>query len=222
LDIHLTPIEARVLGSLIEKEATTPDYYPLSLNGVMNACNQKSNREPVMSLGETQVQEALDGLVAKRLARDRTSSGSRVTKYGHRLSGTLGLTRDFSREEIAILCVLMLRGAQTVGELRGRSQRLCEFENLGQVEAVLSGLMARGDGPYVTRLARQAGRKEARYAHLLCGDVDPGPAESVQSAPPAGVAPGDTRESDRIAALERGIEELRGEVAAIKQRLGES
>lgn len=219
MDIHLTPIEARVLGALIEKEATTPDYYPLSLNGVINACNQKSNRDPVMSLAETETLEALDGLVSKRLARDRTAAGSRVTKYGHRLSGTLGLTRDFSREEIAVLCVLMLRGAQTVGEIRGRSQRLCPFEDLGQVETTLSGLMTRADGPYVTRLAREPGRKEARYAHLLCGDVDPGPGESMESTPPAGASPGKTRESDRIAALERGLEELRGELEAIKRRL---
>jgi uncharacterized protein YceH (UPF0502 family) len=221
LDIHLTPIEARVLGSLIEKEATTPDNYPLSLNGVINACNQKSNRDPVMSLGETQALEALDGLVAKRLARDKTPSGSRVTKYGHRLSGTLGLTREFSREEIAVLCVLMLRGAQTVGEIRGRGQRLCDFENLDQVGATLSGLMARNDGPYVTKLARQPGRKEARYAHLLCGDVDAGPGESVESAPPAGVAPGEVGDSERIAALERGLEEIRGELEALRQRLAD-
>jgi uncharacterized protein YceH (UPF0502 family) len=221
LDIHLTPIEARVLGSLIEKEATTPDYYPLSLNGVINACNQKSNRDPVMSLGETEVLEALDGLVAKRLARDKTASGSRVTKYGHRLSGTLGLTREFTREEIAVLCVLMLRGAQTLGEIRGRCQRLCDFENLGQVEATLSGLMARDDGPYVTKLARQLGRKEARYAHLLCGDVDPGAVEPLESAPPAGVVSG-AGDRDRITALERGLEALRGELAAIRQRLDDS
>lgn len=221
MDIHLTPIEARVLGSMIEKEATTPDYYPLSLNGVINACNQKSNRDPVMGLGETETLEALDGLVSKRLARDRTAAGSRVTKYGHRLSGTLGLTREFSREEIAVLCVLMLRGAQTVGEIRGRSQRLCPFENLGQVEATLSGLMTRDDGPYVTKLAREPGRKEARYAHLLCGDIDPGPGESMQIAPPASVPSGKARDGDRITALERGLEELRSELAAIKQRLGD-
>lgn len=221
MDIHLTPIEARVLGSLIEKEATTPDYYPLSLNGVINACNQKSNRDPVMSLDQTQALEALDGLVAKRLARDKTASGSRVTKYGHRLSGTLGLTREFSREEVAVLCVLMLRGAQTVGEIRGRTQRLCEFENLGQVEANLSGLMARDDGPYVTKLPRQPGRKEARYAHLLCGDVDPGPGESIETSPAPGAPSDDARDSDRIAALERGIEEIRSELEAIRQRLGD-
>jgi uncharacterized protein YceH (UPF0502 family) len=216
LDIHLTPVEARVLGSLLEKEATTPDYYPLSLNALVAACNQKSNRDPVMSLGETQVLEALDGLIAKRLARDKTTSGSRVTKYVHRLSGTLGLTREFSREELAVLCVLMLRGAQTVGEIRGRSGRLCQFENLGQVEHTLSGLMSRQDGPYVTRLARQPGRKEARYAHLLCGDVDSAPAEASVAAPRA--LAGD---DERIAALERGFDELRTELEAIKKRLGE-
>jgi uncharacterized protein YceH (UPF0502 family) len=216
LDIHLTPVEARVLGSLLEKEATTPDYYPLSLNALVAACNQKSNRDPVMSLGETQVLEALDGLIAKRLARDKTTSGSRVTKYVHRLSGTLGLTREFSREELAVLCVLMLRGAQTVGEIRGRSGRLCQFENLGQVEHTLSGLMSRQDGPYVTRLARQPGRKEARYAHLLCGDVDSAPAEAAVAAPRA--LAGD---DERIAALERGFDELRTELEAIKKRLGE-
>jgi uncharacterized protein YceH (UPF0502 family) len=144
-----------------------------------------------------------------------------VTKYGHRLSGTLGLTREFSREDIAVLCVLMLRGAQTVGEIRGRSQRLCPFENLGQVEATLSGLMTRDDGPYVTKLAREPGRKEARYAHLLCGDIDPGPGESMQIAPPASVPSGNASDGDRITALERGLEELRSELAAIKQRLGD-
>jgi uncharacterized protein YceH (UPF0502 family) len=216
VEIHLTPIEARVLGSLIEKEATTPDYYPLSLNALVGACNQKSNRDPVMRLGETQVLEALDGLIAKRLARDKTTSGSRVTKYVHRLSGHLGLTREFSREELAVLCVLMLRGAQTVGEIRGRSGRLYEFENLGQVERTLSGLMSHEDGPYVSRLARQPGRKEARYAHLLCGAVDPAPAQAAADAPAGSAA-----DDDRISVLERGLEELRDELEAIKKRLGE-
>ena len=215
MDIHLTPIEARVLGSLIEKEATTPDYYPLSLNALTAACNQKSNRDPVMSLDQTQVIEALDGLIAKRLARDKTTSGSRVTKYVHRLSGTLGLTREFSREELAVLCVLMLRGAQTVGEIRSRSGRLCEFQNLAQVEHILSALTSREDGPYVTRLARQPGRKEARYAHLLCGDVGSAPAETSDAAPPDY-----SGDNERIAALERGLDELRGELEEIKKRLG--
>lgn len=221
MDIHLNPVEARVLGSLMEKEATTPDYYPLSLNAVIAACNQKSNRDPIMSLGQTQALEALDGLIAKRLAREKTTSGSRVTKYVHRLSGTLGLTREFSREELAVLCVLMLRGAQTVGEIRGRTQRLCGFENLGQVEDTLSGLMSREDGPYVAKLPRRPGRKEARYAHLLCGDVELGAEKAAEAAPPAGAPPDNARDRDRIDALERAMVEIRGELEEIKKRLGE-
>ena len=127
MEINLTPVEARVLAVLIEKAETTPDNYPLSLNAVMMACNQKSNRDPVLTLTQTETIEALDGLVAKRLARDRTQSGSRVTKYGHRLANSLGLTFDFSREELAVLCVLMLRGPQSAGELRSRSLRLGDF-----------------------------------------------------------------------------------------------
>lgn len=217
MDIHLTPVEARVLGSLMEKEATTPDYYPLSLNAVTAACNQKSNRDPIMSLNQTQTLEALDGLIAKRLAREKTTSGSRVTKYVHRLSGTLGLTREFSPQELAVLCVLMLRGAQTVGEIRGRTQRLCDFENLGEVEHTLSGLNSAEDGPYVTKLARQPGRKEARYAHLLCGDVEIAP----EATPSVGAPSENAHDKDRIAALERAVNELRKELEEIKRRLGE-
>ena len=137
LDIHLTPIEARVLGVLIEKAETTPDGYPLSLNAVTTACNQKSNRDPILSLSEVETVEALDGLSGKRLAREKTQSGSRVTKYVHRLANTLGLTFDFSREELAVLCVLMLRGAQSIGEIRTRTTRLCDFGNLAAVEQTL-------------------------------------------------------------------------------------
>lgn len=218
MDIQLTPVEARVLGSLIEKEATTPDYYPLSLNAVVAACNQKSNRDPVMSLDQTQAIEALDGLIAKRLARDKTTSGSRVTKYVHRLSGTLGLTREFSRQEVAVLCVLMLRGAQTLGEIRARTQRLCEFENLGQVEESLSALISREDGPYVIKLPRQRGRKEARYAHLLCGDVEVVPEEATKATPAAGATSDSARDRDRITALERAVDEIRRELEKIKGR----
>jgi hypothetical protein len=215
LDIHLTPVEARVLGSLMEKEATTPDYYPLSLNAIITACNQKSNRHPVMSVDQTQALEALDGLISKRLAREKSSSGSRVTKYAHRLAGTLGLSREFSPRERAALCVLMLRGAQTAGEIRARTHRLCAFENLSEVEETLSGLMSREDGPFVTKLPRRPGRKEARYAHLLCGEVEAELSETAEAAPVVdGAGTG-----DRIAALERGLQELRAELAAIKQRL---
>lgn len=217
MDIHLTPVEARVLGSLMEKEATTPDYYPLSLNAVITACNQKSNRHPVMSVDQTQALEALDGLISKRLAREKSSSGSRVTKYAHRLAGTLGLSREFSPQERAALCVLMLRGAQTAGEIRARAHRLCAFENLSEVEQTLSGLMSREDGPFVTRLPRRPGRKEARYAHLLCGEVEAEASEAAGTTPETG----ETGNHDRIEALERGLEELREELAGIKRRLGE-
>ena len=219
MDIDLTLVEARVLGSLVEKEATTPDYYPLSLKALISACNQKSNRDPIMNLSETETLEALDGLMSKRLARERSSFGSRVAKYEHRIFGTLGLGVEFSREELAVLCVLMLRGAQTVGEIRGRSHRLFEFENLSAVEQTLSGLMSREDGPYVTRLARQPGRKEARYAHLLCGDSELGPVETAGTAT-AAIAPSEPiRDRERIAALERGLEEVRAELENIKRRL---
>ena len=215
MDIHLTLVEARVLGSLMEKEATTPDYYPLSLNAIITACNQKSNRHPVMSVDQTQALEALDGLISKRLAREKSSSGSRVTKYAHRLAGTLGLSGEFSRQELAALCVLMLRGAQTAGEIRARAHRLCAFENLSEVEETLSGLMSREDGPFVTKLPRRPGRKEARYAHLLCGDAGAEAGEAVEDKPSAG----ETGDRERIAALERGLEELRRELVAIKRRL---
>ena len=219
MDIHLTPAEARVLGSLMEKAATTPDYYPLSLKAVVSACNQKSNRDPVMNLSEAEALEALEGLSAKRLARERSSFGSRVSKYEHRMSGTLGLTHEFSREESAVLCVLMLRGAQTLGEIRSRSQRLFEFGDLRAVEQTLNGLMSRDDGPYVAQLARQPGRKEARYAHLLCGEVEAESAESSEAPVPAGARSGGAREDDRIAALERGLQELRDELETLKKKL---
>ena len=158
MEISLSATEARVLGVLIEKERTTPDYYPMSLSAVTTASNQKSNRDPVMNLSETESLEALEGLTAKRLVWEKTPSGSRVTKYAHRLSNTLGLTYDFSPDEVGVLCVLMLRGPQTVGEVRARTTRLCEFSSLAEAEAVLERLAGREDGPYVVKLPRQPGR----------------------------------------------------------------
>ena len=218
MEIELSPIEARVLGSLIEKAVTTPDYYPLSLGSLTGACNQKSNREPVMNLRETEVLTAVDGLVAKRMVSEKTPSGSRVTKYSHRLSNTLGLTYDFTVQALGLLCLLMLRGPQTVGELRGRSGRLCEFANLEQVEDALTSLIERKDGPYVARLPRQVGRKELRYAHLLCGAPD----MTAELATPT--SPSSSRQSDsgnRLAALEAEVARLRIEFDELKQNLGE-
>lgn len=213
MELLLTPIEARVLGVLIEKATTTPDYYPLSLSGLTTGCNQKSNREPVMSLGETTVMEALDGLMAKRLVWEKTPSGSRVTKYAHRLSNTLGLTYDFAANELGVLCVLMLRGPLTTGEVRARGGRLCEFSSLDEADAVLVGLCEREDGPYVQKLPRQPGRKEARYVHLLCGapeiTTEPieSPREPVQHGPEQGA---------RLSALEDEVAVLRAELSRLR------
>ena len=165
--MNLTPIEARVLGSLVEKDITTPDYYPLSLNALVNACNQKNNRDPVMTLEEDAVRDALSGLQSQRLAGPASGADSRVTKYEHRLQEVY----NFNRGEIAVLCVLLLRGPQTPGELRGRTERMHRFEDLDQVQAALQRLMQR-EPPLAAVLPRQPGTKEARYAHLMSGDVE--------------------------------------------------
>ena len=207
MDIRLTEVEARVLGSLIEKEITTPDYYPLSLNALVNACNQKNNREPVMSLGEDAVRDALGGLQSQRLAGPARGADSRVTKYEHRVQEVF----NFTRGETAILCVLLLRGPQTPGELRGRTERMFRFEHLDDVQSALQRLMER-DPALVKMLPRQPGTKESRYAHLLSGDL-----ESWTALPQENLA----AEDDRVAHLERAVEQLRGELDSIKQQLAE-
>jgi hypothetical protein len=218
MEIKLTLVEARVLGCLIEKAVTTPNYYPLSLGSLTGACNQKSSREPMMSLSETEVLSGLDGLFGKRMVSEKTPSGSRVTKYSHRLSNTLGLTYDFTAQSLGLLCLLMLRGAQTIGELRGRSGRLCEFRSLEHVEDTLASLTEREDGPYVMRLPRQAGRKESRYAHLLCGTPDVADDPEISAAP----APTHGQHSDeRLTQLEEEVNRLRAEFDELKRQLGE-
>src|SRR6202034_3524518 len=164
--IVLTPTEARVLGALVEKEVATPDYYPLSLNALLNACNQRSNRDPVMDLNEDEVRDALVGLQEHRLAGPAQGADSRVSKYEHRL----GEAFNFSRAETALLCVLLLRGPQTPGELRGRTERMHRFEEIGDVLGGLQKLMER-EPPLVAVLPRHPGRKESRYAHLFSGEV---------------------------------------------------
>jgi len=216
MDISLSVTEARVLGVLIEKERTTPDYYPLSLSSITTAANQKSNREPVTSLGETEVLEGLDGLIARRLVWEKTPSGSRVTKYAHRLSNTLGLTYDFTSDELGVLCVLMLRGPQTVGEIRARAGRLCDFASIGEAEAVLQRLAEREDGPYVVKLPRQPGRKDSRYMHLLCGDVE------IEAEPAAGLPRAEVSGTqERLTVLEQTVAVLRTELDELKARLGD-
>jgi len=211
MDIFLTPVEARVLGALIEKDITTPDYYPMSLNALVNACNQKNNRDPVMTLDENTVRDALYSLQEKRMAGPARGADSRVTKYEHRSQEVF----NFTRAENAVMDVLLLRGPQTPGELRGRSERLHRFEELSDVQATLLKLMQR-EPPFVKMLPRQPGTKEARYAHLLSGDVAgfEGTAESPLEAHHA--SGGD---NDRLAALETEVVELRREVADLKQQV---
>ena len=166
-EAKLTEIEARVVGALIEKQLTTPEYYPLTLNALIAACNQKTNREPVTNFTETEVQKALDDLREKNVVYVFYGSTSRVPKYKHILPQAL----EIDERETAVMCVLMLRGAQTLGELRERTSRLYEFSGLGEVQETLDALVRRDGEPLVVKLERQAGQKEARFAHLLCGEV---------------------------------------------------
>jgi uncharacterized protein YceH (UPF0502 family) len=213
VDITLTPLEARVIGSLIEKEITTPEQYPLSLNALVNACNQKSNREPVVELDEAQVQEIVDALVKKHMVSEKTAFGSRVTKYRHRFCNTEFGMLIFTPQELGLICVLLLRGAQTPGELRTRTGRLCGFEDVREAEAVLERLMEREDGPFVARLAREAGKRESRYVQLF-SEVPQ--AEEVLVA--RGAA-GATEETGRIERLEQQVGTLFREVQELRERL---
>jgi uncharacterized protein YceH (UPF0502 family) len=206
----LNKVETRVLGSLIEKDITTPDYYPLSLNALINACNQRSNRDPVMNLDEGTVRDGLHGLNEKGLAGPVSSADSRVPKYEHRLQEVFNLPRA----ETALLCVLLLRGPQTPGELRGRTERMHRFEELSDVHSALQRLIQR-EPPLVQMLPRQPGTKEARYAHLLSGEME-------IAEPPAGEPAAITfADQERIARLESEIGSLKAEIADLKQQLQE-
>jgi uncharacterized protein YceH (UPF0502 family) len=204
----LSDVEVRVLGALIEKDITTPDYYPLSLNALVNACNQKNNRDPVMTLDEDSVRAALDSLQAQRLAGPASGADSRVTKYEHRLQEVF----NFDRRETAILCVLLLRGAQTPGELRGRAERMYRFEELEDVLATLDRLSQR-QPPLVAVLPRQPGTKESRYMHLLSGNAHS--AEVATARTPSSSSATD----DRIASLENEVAALRRELSEMQQQL---
>ncbi len=203
----LSDVEVRVLGSLIEKDITTPDYYPLSLNALVNACNQKNNRDPVMALGEDAVRAALESLQRQRLAGPASGADGRVTKYEHRLQEVF----NFDRRETAILCVLLLRGAQTPGELRGRTERMYRFEELEDVLATIEKLSQR-EPALAAVLPRQPRTKESRYMHLFSGDAPVGEAATARTA---GSSPGD----DRVGHLESEVAELRKEVAEMREQL---
>src|ERR1039457_5399507 len=216
--IVLSAAQARVLGALVEKEVTTPDYYPLSMNALVNACNQRSNREPVMDLDEEAVRQALHGLEDLRLAGRARGADGRVTKYEH----WLGEAFNFNRAETALLCVLLLRGPQTPGELRGRTERLHRFDEVGEVLAGLQKLMDR-EPPLATVLPRQPGTKESRYAHLLSGNVESAlAAETAIVRHEGGVTAGsDTGLEERVTQLEATVAELTQSMTALRQKIAD-
>jgi len=216
MHIALTALEARVLGALVEKEITTPDQYPLSLNSLTNACNQKTNRDPVLELDERTVQQTLDGLSRRHLVMERSGFGSRVVKYRHRLCNGDHNPLQFSPQELAIVCELLLRGPQTPGELRSRAQRLASFTSLDEVEAALEALAARADGPFVLRLARQPGAREARYAQLFTGAPEVGTEPEPSHAASRGAAAPEPGVAGRLAALEAAVATLQHEVELLK------
>jgi hypothetical protein len=215
MSITLDQVEARVLGCLLEKEVTTPDNYPLTLNSVVAACNQKSCRHPVLALGEMDVARALESLRDRRLSSQRHIVGSRVIKYAHEVQNLC----DFSPHERSLICALLLRGPQTVGELRGATTSYHPFANIEEVEYYLQQLAERGDGPFVVKLGRIAGQKEQRWAHLLCGEVKQDPATLAAPSEPAAVLQV-RADNERIAALEREVAVLRAELDELKKSLG--
>lgn len=205
---QLTAHEARVIGCLLEKQVTTPEQYPLSVNAVVTACNQKTNREPVMSLSESEVQALLDTLVKRHYLRTVSGLGNRVTKYEQRFCNSEFGDLKLSAGEVAVVTTLLLRGAQTPGELRSRAQRMYEFSDMAEVESVLEGLTTREDGPFVARLPREPGKRESRYMHLFCDDMDT-LITTVEALAPL----------DDDGDLRARVEALEGEVAELKARL---
>ncbi|MCU7876123.1 MAG: DUF480 domain-containing protein [Candidatus Thiodiazotropha sp. (ex Lucinoma borealis)] len=216
--IEITPLEARVIGCLIEKEITTPDQYPLSLSALTSACNQKSSRDPVLHLSEMDTQNLLDELMKKHLVSDRTGFGSRVAKYQHRFCNSGFGSLEFTDQELGILCVMLLRGPQTPGELRTRTNRICQFSDVHETETVLNGLMQREEGPFVVRLVREPGKRESRYAHLFCGEVTGVEAQTTSSA--AAVEPHQSSDQlERIDQLEMMLLEMQEQLDNLKARI---
>src|SRR5258708_33847342 len=215
MNIEFSAIEARVVGCLIEKEITTPDQYPLSLNALTNACNQKTNREPVLELTEAAVQQAVDALMKKHFVSDKSAGyGGRVTKYKHRFCNTEFGSFKLSKQELGIICGLLLRGPQTPGELRSRTNRLCDFADAAQVESTLKGLMEREDGPFIARLSRAPGARESRYAHLFSGLIEsvPETPDFVDAAAGTGITM-----AQRLAVLEDKVAAMQREIDAPKE-----
>ena len=210
MNIELSPIEARVIGCLIEKEVTTPDYYPLTLNSLTAACNQKSNREPVLQLSDSDVQAAVDSLISRRLVSDESSFNSRANKFQHRFCNTEFGDLKLSKQEKGIVCCLLLRGAQTPGEIRTRTNRLAEFSDVKEVEALLEKMANAETGALVVKLPREAGKRESRYQHLFSGEVD------IEAL--AALVPSSTGQSAhaRIVELEAEVTALKAEVLELR------
>ncbi|HEY0943203.1 MAG TPA: DUF480 domain-containing protein [Steroidobacter sp.] len=222
MNTYLSALEARLIGCLIEKAITTPDQYPLSLNALTNACNQKSNRDPVLSLDERAVQEAVEGLVKKHLVLEKSGFGSRVPKYQHRFCNTGFGSFEFTPVQTAILCELLLRGPQTPGELRTRVPRMAELRDGAEVDSALEDLATRPDGPFVKQLPREPGRRDSRYAHLFSGEeglptVSESMPEDAQAQPRSNAA-GETRSSlqDRLLSLEQQVAALREQLEELR------
>ena len=216
MNIELSSIEARIIGCLIEKQITTPDQYPLSLNALVNAVNQKSNRDPVMTVDEAAIQTSLDHLIRKHLVVERSGFASRVPKYQHRFCNTEFGPLKFTPQELAIVCELLVRGPQTSGELRTRAARLASFSEVGQVETALESMSSRADGPFVVRLPREQGRRDSRYAHLFSGAVTiPALTEESTTRPSITSAPAPSR----LERLEEEVRQLKAELKDIKARL---
>lgn len=207
---ELNAKEARVIGCLLEKQVTTPDQYPLSLNGIQLACNQKTNREPVMELTESEVQQILDLLLKKHFLRTLSGFGNRVVKYEHRFCNSEFGQLKLSAAELAVIATLLLRGAQTPGELRTRTNRMHEFNDVTEVEQVLANLSAREDGPFVVRLAREPGKRESRFMHLFSGQIDEAPAEALPA--------NDAESNERVSALENEVAQLKQQLQALLAR----
>ncbi len=225
MNIELSAHEARVIGCLIEKQITTPEQYPMSLNALTSACNQRSNRDPVLQLSEAEVQALIDGLSRKHLLLEKSGFGSRVPKYQQRFCNTEFSVFQFTPQERAIVCELLLRGPQTPGELRSRAARMADFADAAAAEAALAALAHRPSGPLVRRLAREPGRRETRYAHLFgSGDAAPGTSEApvasspaaAPAQPPRAAQPPDTQ-AERLAALEAEVRSLREEIERLKR-----
>ena len=214
MELVLGPLEARVIGCLIEKEICTPDQYPLSLNALVNACNQKSNREPVLELSELDIRAVVDELIRKRLVVNTAGFNARVPRYQHRFCNTEFGELKFTAQELGIICELLLRGPQTPGELRSRTNRLCSFDDVTQVDAVLAKLAEQG--LYVVKLPREPGKRESRYAHLFSGEVD---LQALAEAAPASSYASPA--ADRLTALEEEVERLKAQLQVLAERLAQ-